>query len=951
MTDRWCATERIFHAALERPVEARAAFVAEACGDDVELRRDVQSLLDEASSAGFLEQPALQIAAGLVTSAGIAPLTGQRIGIYSITALLGRGGMGEVYRAHDTRLGRDVAIKVLPQAVTANPDRLARFEREARVLASLNHPHIGMLYGLEESGGHSALVLELVEGETLAERLARGPVPLKQALTWARQIADALDAAHEKGIVHRDLKPANVKITPQDVVKVLDFGLARTFESGSGAGPPVSPTITVEAGLVIGTAAYMSPEQARGEPVDRRADVWAFGCVLYELLTGRLAFAAATIPDTLATVLHQDPDWTALPSGLPPALATLLRRCLEKDVRQRRRDMGDVRAELDDAFAQPAVATPPADAADSRLRRLLPLAATAAALVAAAAVGAWTARRSSPVAPDAGLRQIMDLVGIEEMPALSPDGKDIVFVATVDGRRQIWLRRLGGGSAQQITRDAVDHDYPRWTHDSSAIVYFTPADKEGDAGTLWEIPAFGGTAARKVAQAITGADVSHDGLRIATFQKVGDGLALTILDRDGARVKTATVAPALEYFTPRWSPDDRSIAFIANEGNLRNVIYVTDTSRGTTREIHSTTALKGLAWLPDGSGLVYGSAAGSTLRYPPVFNLRSVSRDGGNDRQLTIGDESYVDPEIVQPGRIFASRIRMHSDIWRFPISGSAAENVRNGTQVTRQTAHVQTPSASPDGKEIAYLSNSGGQGNVWVAKTDGTGTARALTFESDPAFVVGVPIWSPRGDWIGYIRTARTGQSSQWLVKPDGSDRHQLTNAGTGAVWSHDGRWVYFTIFSAGGSSCIYRVPVEGGDRARIRCDASNPSVSSDGATLYYSPRTAHAEIFKASPPDGEGIGLHGYARARVPWYPTGHTLSPDDRWIAAPLKDGATTNIWAMPTDGGPMRQITDFGRRAVLIARTVSWSSDSQSVYAAVAEMDADIVLLEGIRQPSR
>jgi eukaryotic-like serine/threonine-protein kinase len=388
MTDRWSATERIFHAALERPVEARAAFLAEACGDDAELRREVQSLLDEASAPGFLEQPALQIAAGLVTSASLAPLTGQRLGVYSITALLGRGGMGEVYRARDTRLGREVAIKVLPPALTAHPDRLARFEREARVLASLNHPHIGMLYGIEEGGGHLALVLELVEGETLAERLARGPSPLKEALAWARQIADALDAAHEKGIVHRDLKPANIKITPQGVVKVLDFGLARTYGVGSEAGVTSTPTITIEAGLIVGTAAYMSPEQARGQAVDKRADVWAFGCVLYELLTGRLAFAGATVPDMLAGVLHQEPDWSALPSGLPPAVATLLRRCLEKDVRRRRRDIGDVRGELDDALAQPARAAAPAIPPRARWLRVVPVALAGAAAIAAGTLGA-----------------------------------------------------------------------------------------------------------------------------------------------------------------------------------------------------------------------------------------------------------------------------------------------------------------------------------------------------------------------------------------------------------------------------------------------------------------------------------------------------------------------------------------------------------------------------------
>jgi eukaryotic-like serine/threonine-protein kinase len=946
MTDRWSATERIFHAALERPTAARAAFLAEACAGDDELRRDVQSLLDQMSSTDFLEQPALQIAAGLVTSASLAPLTGKQIGVYSIKALLGRGGMGEVYRALDTRLGREVAIKVLPRALMADPDRLARFEREARVLASLNHPHIGMLYGLEESGGHLALILELVEGDTLADRLARGPVPLKEALTWARQIADALDAAHEKGIVHRDLKPANIKITPEGVVKVLDFGLARTYGAGSEAGVTSSPTITVEAGAIIGTAAYMSPEQARGQAIDKRADVWAFGCVLYELLTGRLAFAGPTMSDTLAAVLHRDPDWRALPPALSPAVTTLLRRCLEKDIRQRRRDIGDVRAELDDAAAQPIPAAAPPIVRRAASWRLLPWAIAVAGVAVAAGLGAWASGRWSRPGPEARVRQITDLVGMEEMPAVSPDSKDVAFVAPVQGRRQIWLRRLGGGPAHQITEDDADHDHPRWTPDSSALVYFTPPLKEGGAGTLWEITAFGGMAARKLAQAATGADVSHKGQQLATFQKSAGGMALTILDRGGAQVKMIPVRPAAEYLPPRWSPDDRSIAFIANEGNLVYVVYVIDIAAGKTSGIATAAGLKGLAWLPDGSGLVYASAAGSTLRYPPVFTLRTVSRRGGSERQLTIGDVSYVDPDVVQPGKIFASRIRMQSDIWRFPVSGSPGENVRNGTQLTHQTAQVQTPSPSPDGREIAYLSNSGGQGNIWVANADGTGTPRPLTTESDPSVVVGVPNWSPTSDWIVYIKT-RAGQSSHWLIKSDGSDHHLLTERGTGAVWSPDGRWVYFTVASPGTNSCVYKVPVEGGDRVQVRCDAAVPMISRDGTTLYYSRGPDRVnEIFKASPPDGEGVRLNGYAAYRVPWYPTGNTLSPDDRWIAAPLKDGVTTNIWLFPTDGGPMRQITDFGRRAILIARTVAWSRDSRSVYAAVAEMDADIVLLEGI-----
>jgi Tol biopolymer transport system component len=653
------------------------------------------------------------------------------------------------------------------------------------------------------------------------------------------------------------------------------------------------------------------------------------------------------VPDTLAAVLHQEPDWAALPAGVPPAITTLLRRCLEKDVRQRRRDIGDVRAELDDVAVQRLLTAPPVTVPRRPSRRLLPLAMVAIALIAAGALTRWAGWWSRPTVPEARVRQVTDLVGMEEMPAVSPDGKDVAFVAPVEGRRQIWIRRLTpGGQNLQITHEDVDHDYPRWTHDSSAIVYFTPAVKEGEHGTLWEIPAFGGTAPSKLAQAITGADVSHDGRRIATFQKAASGgISLTLLDRGGALIKTYAVPAAVQYFTPRWSPDDGSIAFIANEGNAAHAMYITDVDDGEPRAIVTAFALRGVAWLPDGSGLVYATAAGSTLRYPPTFSLHTVSADGSNDRQVTIGDVTYVDPEIVQSGKIFASRIRMQSDIWQFPISGTPTENVRNGRQLTRQTAQVQTPSASPDGKQIAYLSNSGGLGNIWVANADGTGTPRPLTAESDPAVFVGLPIWSPTSNWIVYIKS-RERQNSQWLIRSDGSDHHQLTDRGTGAAWSRDGRWVYFTV-STTTTSCIHKVSVDGGDPVRVRCDATIPLISSDGTTLYYSRRPGQGdEIFKASPPDGEGVRLPGYAASRIPGYPTGNTLSPDDRWIATPLKDGTTTNIWTLPTGGGPMRQITDFGRRAILIARSVSWSADSRSVYAAVAEMDADIVLLENL-----
>ncbi len=359
--------ERICQAALERPRTERETFLAEACGGDDDLRREVERLLayEDAASA-FLETPALAVAAQGMGSGSQALSTGQKLGAYTIVSPLGSGGMGEVYRARDATLGREVAIKVLPTIFTADPERLARFEREARVLASLNHPNIATIHGVEHVDGLHALILEVVEGQTLEARIVQTggpkgpPLPLPEALAIARQIAEALEAAHEKGIVHRDLKPANIKVRPDGVVKVLDFGLAKAVGSDApGADLSHSRTVTVGRtgeGVVLGTAAYMSPEQARGKPVDKRTDIWAFGCVLYEMLTGRAPFAGDTVSDTIAATLEREPSWQALPPATPEKVQGLLRRCLQKDPQHRLRDIGDARLDIDDAIAAQSTA-------------------------------------------------------------------------------------------------------------------------------------------------------------------------------------------------------------------------------------------------------------------------------------------------------------------------------------------------------------------------------------------------------------------------------------------------------------------------------------------------------------------------------------------------------------------------------------------------------------------
>ena len=351
--ERWKRIEGLYHSAYARPSGERAAFLVAACPDDDALRREVEALLNESGSAeGILSESALRHAP-VISAVMPGDMTGRALGGYKLQTILGVGGMGEVYRAHDSKLGRDVAVKVLPGEFTSDPSRLARLEREARMLAALNHPNICGIYGFEEADSIRFLVLELVEGETLAARLGKAgvPVPVHEALTIARQIAEALEVAHERGVIHRDLKPSNIKVTPAGVIKVLDFGLAKSL-AGAGTGTdlthaPESRAGESQAGIVIGTAAYMSPEQARGLAVDKRTDIWAFGVVLFELLTGKRPFRGETATDTLASILKTEPDWSELPPTVTADLRRLLHRCLQKDPKRRLQSIADARAQIE----------------------------------------------------------------------------------------------------------------------------------------------------------------------------------------------------------------------------------------------------------------------------------------------------------------------------------------------------------------------------------------------------------------------------------------------------------------------------------------------------------------------------------------------------------------------------------------------------------------------------
>jgi Tol biopolymer transport system component len=574
-------------------------------------------------------------------------------------------------------------------------------------------------------------------------------------------------------------------------------------------------------------------------------------------------------------------------------------------------------------------------------------------LAAALFAGLWLrVRPQQAPAQNVQFSRITDFVGMEDSPAISPDGNTVAFVAQTAGRRQVWVRLLAGGVPLQITRDDADHEQPRWAPDASSLIYYSPSPTPGEQGTIWEIPALGGPPHR-VASTLGGADFRHDGRQIALFRSEDGRTELVTIPHHGSGVQRVTEVAAWDLnVSPRWSPDDRWIAFqTASGSSFDERIYIVSAAGGRPREVAQGEDLRGMSWLGDGSGLVYSSSAGSTVLYPPIFNLRMVRLKDAVDRQLTFGDVSYVEPDLHTSGKLVASRVRSHVDIWKFPTNGQPQENTRNGIRVTQQTGQVQTPSVSPDGQEMVYLSDSGGHGNLWIAKTDGS-VARQITFERDPTVAVGVPVWSPTENQIVFILT-RQGRTAQWLIHSDGSGLRQLIPAGIWAYWSTDGRWAYYVV-TRNGAYCIEKVPVEGGAPVVVRSDNAVAPAAVDSSLLYYATflkrenRWWDFEFRRARPENGNYQVLARITGTRVPHEPLNFhmILSPDGKWLATSLTDGTTTNLWLLPSGGGAMRQITDFGERSTLIVRRVSWSPDSKQLYAAVAECDADIVMLDGL-----
>src|SRR3954469_4894813 len=741
---------------------------------------------------------------------------GTRLVCYEILAPLGEGGMGEVYRARDTKLNRDVAIKVLPELFAADPERLKRFEREAQTLAALNHPNIAQIYGVVEipsavaTGprpvGSMGLVMECVDGEDLSRRIERGTIPIDEAIATARQIAEALETAHEQGIVHRDLKPANIKLRPDGAVKVLDFGLAKAIAGGpeglryegAGVGPGLplanSPTFTspvamTQLGVILGTAAYMAPEQARGKAVDKRADIWSFGCVLYEMLAGRRPFTGGELTDVLAAIVRDAPDLAALPPATPSAVRGLVERCLEKDPRERLRDMGEARIILSHpmrAAAQPSVARPPS---------LSWVAIGVAGVILGGITAWWWTPRPVDAPAVTSLRQLTEAPGAEIDPDISPDGRQVLYAAGPEGGRNLYLLRAGGGRAINLTPQSMsDNVQGAFSPNGERIAFHSSRD----GGGLFIMGATGESVRRVTA---SGADPrwSPDGKRLAyATEPVHDPSSrLTRSELWTADVDSGatTKLSAGDGVQPAWSPHGQRIAFWANTAGQRDIWTIAASGGAPVAVTKDAATDWAPEWSPDGRWIYFVSDRGGSPNLWRIAVDESTGVPSAPPQPVTNGVRGMASARFSQDG----SRMVLGAVDRRFDLSLVDFDVAHPDAGAVRQTirsASLGWCSPSHDASWLACTSRTG-QEDLVLLRADGSETRRL----TDDAFKDRIPVWTPDDKTLVFMST-RSGQWQLWTIGADGAGLRQLTDLADEVHWgavSPDGTRLALAAFVPG--------------------------------------------------------------------------------------------------------------------------------------------------------
>jgi eukaryotic-like serine/threonine-protein kinase len=765
---------------------------------------------------------------------------GTHLGGYEVVSALGAGGMGEVYRAHDAALDRDVAVKIVHPQFCDDPDRVARFRREARTLAALTHPHVAVIHEFGECAGICFLVMELVPGETLDAKLSREALALPEALDICGQIAAALEAAHEKGIVHRDLKPANIKVTPDGQVKVLDFGLAKALDTDSGT-PVVQATTFAgsEAGVVLGTAAYMSPEQARGRPLDRRTDIWAFGCVLFEVLTGRRAFPGATMSDTIAGILERQPEWALLPAETPPAIHRLLRRCLVKDPTHRLRDIGDARLEIEEASSAPQEGRP-----DTRAwqRRWIPIGSLVVGALAGAGIG--LALRTATARPPATPAHFMVRLSNEEplagldfpAVAISPDGSQMAYVAARGGRTQLVLRRMNAVEPTPVagTTGALG---PFFSPDGDWIAFFA-------GGKLKKVPVSGGPSVT-ICDAAIGFGGSWGTDDTIVFSPATGSPLFRVAAAGGAASRVTTLDATRGEFSHRWPellPDGKTVLFtVGTLGSWDEAEIVAQSLTSDDRRV----VLKGgthprylrtghLLYARSGTVMVVPfDARRLAVTGSPARVLDNVMESFDGASQLTVSRSGTL---IYVPGNTQTATRRLVS----LDPSGAA-------TPFAAPARAWASPRVSPDGRRLA-LTVTDTTEDIWIYDI-ADGSLRQLTFEGDNS----APIWMSDGERVTF-NSNRSGAPNLFLVRADGRGAPERLTSSDGiqipGSWSPDGTVLAFVEHHPTTGRDIWMLRHPGGRQpepfVRTAFDESAPRFSPDGLSVaYVSNASGRSEVY----------------------------------------------------------------------------------------------------------
>jgi eukaryotic-like serine/threonine-protein kinase len=897
---RWQQIERLYHEALARDAAERPEFLRRACSGDDEVRQEVESLLSQsAPSEQLLDSggPALHDRRLRADDAAhrasadtdpVATLAGRTIGPYRLQSLIGAGGMGEVYRARDTRLGRDVAIKILSQKFAADPDRLARFEREARVLASLNHPNIATIHGIEDGQGVRAIVMELVEGQTLADRLVRGAMPACEALALARQIADALDAAHDKGIIHRDLKPANVSVSSTGAVKVLDFGLAKAMRGEAWSDFSQAPTITVDAtreGLIVGTAAYMSPEQARAQSVDKRTDIWAFGCVLYEMLTGRAAFARETIFDTVAAILNSEPDWRAFSSGTPSALGKLLRRCLIKEPTRRLRDIGDARFEIDEILAglsaSSSAGSETVPAGQGRTTSVARWVVISAALMVAGLVGAGAARffigggssAERPAQFTLSFAGQKPDVADATVPMPSPDGRQFVFVAANEvGTTSLWIRPIDSAEARALA-GTEGGEAPIWSPDGQWVAFYADGKLKKvrvDGGLPQTIATLRGF--QQAAWGSAGEIIFRPRNRDPLFRiSASGGMPAPLTQLNAALGENSHRGPA-------FLPDGRRFLFTSRStAPQNNGLYIGALDSSEVRRIMSLA-----------SKAVYVASRNGgpgTLIYYRDGGLEAHAFDP--DRGELIGEPQPIigDVEYIASGIVAFFEVSADGRVIVVRPAGAGDRQLtwfeRNGDQTGTLggPGDISQPRLSAQSDRVAFTRPDAQNGNrdVWTMSV-ARGAPTRLTVDPSNDWHA---VWSSDGKRIAFS-SDRDGAVERLFVKPSndagGADSAMGTATGSLSDWSRDDRWIAF------------------------------------GQPVSIMSASAEHQAFRF---------------LATPFWNGGARFSPDSKWIAYTSNETGRYEVFVRPFAGAPAAaegsiRISDSGGDYPV------WRSDGQELY---------------------